>query len=45
MEENRIPKRVLSIKLEAKIPRGRPRKGCQDEVSEDVSIVGREEWQ
>jgi hypothetical protein len=45
MEENRIPKRVLSMKLEATRPRGRPRNRWQDEVSEDGSIVGREEWQ
>jgi hypothetical protein len=45
MEENRIPKRVVSLKLEATRPRGRPRNRWQDEVSEDGSIVGREEWQ
>jgi hypothetical protein len=45
MEENRIPKRVLSMKLEATRPRGRPRNRWQDEVSEDRSILGREEWQ
>jgi hypothetical protein len=44
MEENRIPKRVLSMKLEAKRPRGRPRNRWQDEVSEDGSIAGGEEW-
>jgi hypothetical protein len=45
MEENRIPKRVLSMKLEATKPRGRPRNRWQDEVSEDGRMVGREEWQ
>jgi hypothetical protein len=45
MEENRIPRRVLSMKLEATRPRGRPRSRWQDEVSEDGSIVGGEEWQ
>jgi hypothetical protein len=45
MEENRIPKTVLSMKLEATRPRGRPRNRWQDEVSEDGSIVGGEEWQ
>jgi hypothetical protein len=45
MEENRIPKRVVSMKLEATRPRGRPRNRWQDEVSEDGRIVGGEEWQ
>jgi hypothetical protein len=45
MEENRIPKRVLNMQLEATRPRGRPRNRWQDEVSEDGSIVGGEEWQ
>jgi hypothetical protein len=45
MEENRIPKRVLSMQLEATRPRGRPRNRWQDGVSEDGSIVGGEEWQ
>jgi hypothetical protein len=45
MKENRIPKRVLSMKLEATRPRGRPRNIWQDEVSEDGSIAGGEEWQ
>jgi hypothetical protein len=33
MEENRIPKRILSMQLEATRPRGRPRNRWQDEVS------------
>jgi hypothetical protein len=45
MEENRIPKRVLSMKLEATRPRGSPRNRWQDEVSEDGRRVGGEEWQ
>jgi hypothetical protein len=45
IEENRIPKRVLSMKFGATRPRGRPRNGWQDEVSEDGSIVGGKEWQ
>jgi hypothetical protein len=45
MEENRIPKRVLSMKVEATRPRGRPRNRWQDEVSEDGRMDGREEWQ
>ena len=45
MEENRIPKRVLCMNLEKTRPRGRPRNRWQDEVREDGSIVGGEEWQ
>jgi hypothetical protein len=45
MEENRIPQRVLSMKLEATRPRGRPRNRWQDKVREDGSIVGGEEKQ
>jgi hypothetical protein len=45
MKENRILKRVMSMKLEATRPRGKPRNRWQDEVSEDGSIVGSEEWQ
>ena len=44
MEENRIPKRVLCMNLETR-PRGKPRNRRQDEVREDGSIVGGEEWQ
>jgi hypothetical protein len=35
MEENIIPKGVLSMKLEATRPRGRPRNRWQDDVSEN----------
>jgi hypothetical protein len=42
MEENIIPKRILSMKVEATRPRNR----WQDEVSEDGRmVVGGEEWQ
>jgi hypothetical protein len=44
MQENRIPKRILGMKLEATITRGRPRNRWQDEVMEDGSIVGGEGW-
>jgi hypothetical protein len=33
------------MKLEATRPRGRPRNRWQEEVREDGSIVGGEEWQ
>ena len=45
MEENRIPKRVLYMNLEATRLRGRPRNRWQDEVREDGRIVGGEGWQ
>jgi hypothetical protein len=45
MEENRIPKRVLYMKLETTRLRGRPRNRWQDEVREDGKKVGGEEWQ
>jgi hypothetical protein len=53
MEENRIPKRVLYMKLGITGLRGRPRNRSQDEVREDGRIIGegwkervynREEW-
>jgi hypothetical protein len=33
------------MSLESTRPRGRPRNGWKDEVSEDGRIVGGEEWQ
>ena len=45
MEENRIPKRVLYMNLEATSLRGRPRNRWQAEVREDGRIVGGEGWQ
>jgi hypothetical protein len=45
MEEDRIPKRVLYMNLEATRPRARPRNRWQDEVREDGRMVGEEEWQ
>jgi hypothetical protein len=45
MGENIIPKRVLCMNLETRRPRGRPRHRWQDEVREDGSIDGGEEWQ
>jgi hypothetical protein len=45
LEENRIPKKVLSMKVDATRPKCRPRNRWQDEVSEDGRMVGGEEWQ
>jgi len=44
MEENRIPKKVLYMNLEATRMRGRPRKRWQDEVREDGRLVGGRGW-
>jgi len=44
MEENRIPKRVLYMTLEATRLRGRPRNRWQDEVREDGRLVCGKVW-
>jgi hypothetical protein len=44
MEENRIPKEVLYMNLEATRLRGRPRNRCQDEVKEVGRLVGGKGW-
>ena len=44
MEENRIPKNVLYMNLEATRLRGRPRNRWQDEVREDGRLVDGKEW-
>jgi hypothetical protein len=43
-KETEFPK-VLYMNLETTRLRGRPRNGWQNEVKEDVTIVGGEEWQ
>jgi len=42
MEENRIPKRVLGMKLGTARLRGRPKNKWQDDVREGGRIVGGE---
>jgi hypothetical protein len=42
--ENRIPKEVLYMNLEATRLRGRPRNRWQDEVREDGRLVGGKGW-
>ena len=44
MEDNRIPKKVLYMNLEATRLRGRPRNGWQDKVREDGRLVGGKGW-
>ena len=43
-EENRIPIRVLYINLETTRLRRRQRKRCQNEVKQNVRLVGGEGW-
>jgi len=45
MEENRIPKKVLYMNIEATRMRGRPRNRWQDEVREDGRLVGGKGWE
>jgi len=44
MEDNRLPKKVLYMNLEATRLRGRPRNRWQDEVWEDGRLVGGKGW-
>ena len=44
MEENRIPKKVLCMNLEATRLRDRPRNRWQDEMREDGRLVGGKGW-
>jgi hypothetical protein len=44
VEENGIPKTVLSMNMETTRLRGRPRNRRQDEVREAGRTVGGEEW-
>jgi len=44
MEENRIPKNVLYMNLEATRLRGRSRNGWKDEVREDERLVVEKGW-
>jgi hypothetical protein len=45
MEENRIPKKVLYMNLEATRQRGRPRNRWQEEVREDERLAGGKGWE
>jgi len=44
MEENKIPKKVLYMNLETTRLRDRPRNRWQDEMREDIRLVGGEGW-
>jgi hypothetical protein len=53
MEDDRMPKKIFTQKLEGMRRRGRPRKGWRQEVERDLQVLGvrwrelvidREEW-
>jgi hypothetical protein len=44
LEENRIPKKVLYMNMEATSLRGRPSNRWQDELREDGRLVGGKVW-
>jgi len=40
MEEDRMPKKIFTQKLEGTRRRGRPRKGWREEVERDLQVLG-----
>jgi hypothetical protein len=40
MEENRMPKKILTQELEGTRRRGKPRKGWIEEVERDLQVLG-----
>jgi hypothetical protein len=44
MEENRMPKKIFTQELEGTRRRGRPRKGCREEVERDLQVLGVRRW-
>jgi len=44
MEEDRIPKKIFPQELEGTRRRGRPRKGCREEVERDLQVLGVRRW-
>jgi hypothetical protein len=40
MEENRMPKKIFTQKLEGPRRRGRPRKGRREDVERDLQVLG-----
>ena len=45
MEEDRMPKKIFTQKLEGTRRRGRPRKGWREEVERDLPSVGSEKME
>ena len=44
MEEDRMPKKIFTQELEGTRRRGRPRKGCREEVEIDLQVLGVRRW-
>jgi hypothetical protein len=44
MEEDRMPKKILTQELEGTRRRGRPRKGWREEVERDIQVLGVRRW-
>jgi hypothetical protein len=44
MEEDRMPRKIFTQKLEGTRQRGRPRKGWREEVERDLQVLGVRRW-
>jgi len=44
MEEDRMPQKIFTQKLEGTRRRGRPRKGWKEEVERDLQLLGVRRW-
>jgi hypothetical protein len=44
MEEDRMPKKILTQELVGTRQRGRPRKGWREEVERDLHVLGVRRW-
>jgi len=44
MEEDRMPRKIFTQKLERMRRRGRPRKRWKEEVERDLQVVGVRRW-
>jgi len=44
MEEDRMPKKIVTQELEGTRLRGRPRKGWREEVERDLQVLGVRRW-
>jgi hypothetical protein len=44
MEEDRMPKMIFTQEREETRRRGKPRKGCKEEVERDLQVLGVRRW-
>jgi hypothetical protein len=44
VEEDRMPKKIFTQELEGLRRRGRPRKGCKEEIERDLQLLGVRRW-